>query len=468
MEDALKPVRLPEPETDLLNREQFSQILTDFIKNHTQGVMALNSPWGGGKTFFIEKMLIDKLKAADITYIKIDVFESDYYKDPFTVIAENLLYNLWKFEVIDKPRMEKLYNNFKTFSLTFGAGIKNNLPTILGAVIPKLDSLGGADIGKIIKIIAEEALNAEKKANSGLSNAQYDLMQWYDRHSDEIKVMKNLIETLKEAVASIKQTPLVVIIDELDRCRPDFSVELLEKIKHIFSVDGIIFLLATNPDQLEGAIKNIYGSEIDAREYLQKFFDIQFSLPAPSAKNGCWGFIEFYLKHLDIDYESYEIKYKESFMEICSRLSLHLRDIQKAFQVISIIGIGKFQFDISVVFYLVIAKIKNLAIYNIFINNDADEMCRILTTVPSSEMQEIINRSLFRTHCYFRCYLKMWTMKGQELKRHLNNDDDLTIYLKGMALHLTRGDAKKSTMIHLLKNLSERIDYVFEFTNIEQ
>ena len=74
------------------------------------------------------------------------------------------------------------------------------------------------------------------------------------------------------------------MIDELDRCRPSYAVELLEVAKHLFSVDHIVFVLAINRSQLSHSISGVYGADFDATDYLRRFFDIDFRLPEPDKK----------------------------------------------------------------------------------------------------------------------------------------------------------------------------------------
>ena len=76
-----------------------------------------------------------------------------------------------------------------------------------------------------------------------------------------------------------KDKPLVIIVDELDRCKPTFAVELIEVIKHLFSVPKVVFVLAMHKPQLEEAIKNVYGKDIDSQSYLQKFIHLECDLP---------------------------------------------------------------------------------------------------------------------------------------------------------------------------------------------
>ena len=65
------------------------------------------------------------------------------------------------------------------------------------------------------------------------------------------------------------------MIDELDRCNPHYSVLVLERIKHIFSVPGIVFILSVDKKQFGNAIRGYYGSDlIDANEYLRRFIDL--------------------------------------------------------------------------------------------------------------------------------------------------------------------------------------------------
>ena len=72
---------------------------------------------------------------------------------------------------------------------------------------------------------------------------------------------------------------MVIVIDELDRCRPTFAIDVLEVVKHMFSTDGIVFVLASNQTQLSHSIASVYGDRFDSLGYLKKFFGVTFRLP---------------------------------------------------------------------------------------------------------------------------------------------------------------------------------------------
>ena len=88
------------------------------------------------------------------------------------------------------------------------------------------------------------------------------------------------IKTLKSALLEIaSESPIVIFVDELDRCRPDFAISMMESIKHIFDVENVRFVLVTNSDQLRASINHCYGAAIEAQRYLDKFIGFSFALP---------------------------------------------------------------------------------------------------------------------------------------------------------------------------------------------
>ena len=105
------------------------------------------------------------------------------------------------------------------------------------------------------------------------------------RHSEARTSVKRFRKVIQDMAAALSEEngnrPLMVMIDELDRCRPSYAVELLEVAKHLFSVDHIVFVLAVNCDQLAHSVKALYGNDFDAEGYLRRFFDVDFQLPEP-------------------------------------------------------------------------------------------------------------------------------------------------------------------------------------------
>lgn len=72
---------------------------------------------------------------------------------------------------------------------------------------------------------------------------------------------------------------MFVFVDELDRFRPNFAIELLEGSKHLFGINGVCFVVATNMAQLSESAKAIYGANFDGYSYLKRFFNVEYALP---------------------------------------------------------------------------------------------------------------------------------------------------------------------------------------------
>ena len=99
---------------------------------------------------------------------------------------------------------------------------------------------------------------------------------------EKIQLAEDIQEKVKAIFSDIIDgcvDKLVIFIDELDRCRPNYALEMLERIKHYFDDDRIIFVISLNKEQLTHTITNYYGSGFDATRYLNKFFDLEMYLP---------------------------------------------------------------------------------------------------------------------------------------------------------------------------------------------
>ena len=139
----------------------------------------------------------------------------------------------------------------------------------------RLATAGILDVGQL----------AEKEIGQALASyAEYQL----SRYQDERESVEKFKTVLQEMAATLSKSrdgrPLVVVIDELDRCRPSYAIELLEVAKHLFTVDHIVFALAVNRAELAQSVRALYGASFDGEGYLRRFFDIDFRLPEADRK----------------------------------------------------------------------------------------------------------------------------------------------------------------------------------------
>lgn len=123
---------------------------------------------------------------------------------------------------------------------------------------------------------SKEILNDVCKSNTSISQTIID------RALEKIKITKKFKEVLEDFAEKVIQesgNPMLIFIDELDRCRPSYAIELLERVKHLFNVNGIKFVIVSATKELCESIRGIYGSGFNSESYLQRFFDQTFNIP---------------------------------------------------------------------------------------------------------------------------------------------------------------------------------------------
>ncbi|SOB60651.1 protein of unknown function [Pseudodesulfovibrio profundus] len=157
--------------------------------------------------------------------------------------------------------------------------------------------------------------------------------------------------------------PLIIFVDELDRCRPNYAVELLERIKHLFDVENIVFVLSVDLRQLKYAVESIYGSGLESEGYLRRFFDIVIDLPELSKKDYCSNLCEAYGLE-----ENTITPLLSSFNEI---YPISLRQIDRVFTLLKIqVGTTKWNNDYLINLYsYTILKVLDDDKYNLFSKN---------------------------------------------------------------------------------------------------
>lgn len=280
-------------------RERYGKFLISILTSETDGqVINLNGAWGTGKTEFLKRLYVS-LAEQGHPVIYIDAWESDFIKDPLTVICAEFLNQLGftfannnqdKFEEI-KDTLNELMGRIASISKILApvnAGYKafSNDPTLVEEIE-----------------FAETLLKISRidfKSKGGVVNNNSSLMEQMLGSQMELvegmKCIRKQITAISEILTEVYDlnSPIVVLIDELDRCRPDYAIKILEVVKHFFDVKGCNFLIATDTNSLQQSIKAVYGNGFNSENYLRRFFNQKITLQRPS--------IEDYIKNKNIDF----------------------------------------------------------------------------------------------------------------------------------------------------------------------
>jgi len=197
-------------ENDLLGRKDEIKNLTPIILNFDDPlVLALDSPWGAGKTTFV-KLWQAYLKKENKQAIYFNAWETDYAEDPLIVLVSEL--DKWLKASKDVSRIAK-----------WQRGIKNTLPGIAKRSV--VAAIKGATFGSL-----DMGAEYERTAAEFSGNIAGDLLEKFYKESKSIQQFTDIITEALDALPS-DQKNLVIFIDELDRCRPTYAIELLERIR---------------------------------------------------------------------------------------------------------------------------------------------------------------------------------------------------------------------------------------------
>lgn len=263
-----------------LERQQYAEVLTKIVELYSDGfVLAINNEWGTGKTTFV-KMWQQHLKNNDFKTVYFNAWENDFDNNPLVAIMSELK------SLINSKNKEV----FKSVISKGAVLAQNVLPAVIKAVAKKY-------------IDVDEVSDAMENVTKGATQIFEEEIKEYTNKK------KSIVDFRKELEKFIKKTdsskPLIFIIDELDRCRPDYAVDVLEQMKHFFSVPGIVFVLSIDKNHLASSVRGYYGSEnINTDEYLRRFIDLEYSIPLPSNKAFCNYLYEYYA--FDEFFSSYE------------------------------------------------------------------------------------------------------------------------------------------------------------------
>ena len=304
---APKPLDIKERDgfkgTDLFGYKGFGEQLARLVESlEGPSVIALDGPWGSGKTVFARQWA-GLLRRRGSAVIYFDAFATDSGEDPLADIASQLFAGAMgkTDEVTLQAFGDKTVRVIKSLAPT-GVGVA--LGSVTGGVI------GPGAVQAAAAAWSESgtaSTNADEQVSIAFRRRIEGALERKEAISDFRKALESLAEAMKKEALGNADTadttekdkdpslprPLVVIIDELDRCKPTYALDLLEKIKHVFDANNVCFVLVTNAAQLEKVVESQYGVT-DASAYLEKFFQERLVLPETKsqAKN------DRYIQHL--------------------------------------------------------------------------------------------------------------------------------------------------------------------------
>jgi len=321
-------------EHTLFGRKDFADSLTSLLRNVEENlVIFVNAPWGEGKTTFAKMWQAQLQRRDNHEVIYFDAYAADYFDDPFVSFSGEIL------EFADKhlPDGKKLKERreFKKTAVEVGKRLAG-LAVKVGIRAATLNTVDDKHMAEM-KEIGNEIV-------TGVSVISADIIEKrIEKYGEEKDALIEFKENLKKLAAKVREKqnfPLTIIVDELDRCRPDFALGLLERIKHLFDVEGIAFVLLVNRKQIESYIRTVYGN-VDAEAYLLKFGSLFIDLPNREPldryEKGRKEYCHTLISHYGFPEQTVDLQFLARSMGVfANHFDLTLREIEKAFSIAAI------------------------------------------------------------------------------------------------------------------------------------
>lgn len=342
--------------------------------------IAIDGKWGSGKTFFVlhVQMLmnsfnnsVESLSEEEKCEIK-NAFSKDIRGDKNRLLKPEVCvyYDAWSNDNDEDPILSLVYEIIKETAQYYPFKKGTDCMKTVSLIV---NFFTGKNVVGLVELMRERDPLSELKSNK------------------EIHV---LVKDFLDSLLYGQGNRLIIFIDELDRCRPEYAVRLLERIKHYFSNDRITFVFSLNISELQHTVKRYYGEGFDACRYLDRFFDYRIALP-PANMTG-------YYKEMGLDNLMYIYDYVcKSVIEYCN---FELREIEKYCRMTKIAGYKathstkshNFSSDKGIMFSLCIfipiiigLRMTDLSLYNEFIEGKN----------PKPLFDILGNREMIKSYC---------------------------------------------------------------------
>lgn len=277
--------------------------------------MVIDGGWGTGKTEFCQKLIrLMQQQHPDYRPVYIDAFRSDHSGEPLLALLAEIIKACTPEDTGEQPS-EQRKNITRKVAKAAGFVMKTVAKAAVGHVLKQNTD----DLAEGLQQIINDGQDADSLAETVTDAAATIASHTIDATveallKEQIEAEKNL-ETLKACLKELAaEKPIILFIDELDRCRPDYAVDMLEVIKHVFDVENAKVVLVTNTKQLRAAINHRYGVEVDAQKYLDKFLKYSFALP------------DKIVARFEEERKFVSIRYCQELIELNDKLSLLIKN----------------------------------------------------------------------------------------------------------------------------------------------
>lgn len=356
-------------ENKLGRNKHINNLINIFSSMPEPIVISIDGNWGTGKTVFLKQfdyLVNSGFEDAKEEFKNLSKLQSE---------TEVLYFNSWENDLHDNPLLTMLvllveeskkekevkqkYGEviFKTLKMATNIGIKY---TTAGAV--ELDDL--------------------KFEESKIDHLTESILSTNEVKSHITKFLDVLT----------KEKKMIIIVDELDRCKPTFAIELLEVVKHYFEHPNVSFIMCSNKAELSHTVENYYGQNFSGYEYLDRFIDFEYNLPEPKTSDymeNVLGCNNFQLKYYSVEVANF---FKLSLRQ-ANKYVVYMKMMWKSHRINNRHKVNN-ERHLIFAHYLIGLKIKSIKDYQDFINGEGYDQFRLFLKYSGKKFNSQIRNGI--------------------------------------------------------------------------
>ena len=299
---------------DILNRQPVVDQLIDLVHilaDRGKGcTFSLDGKWGSGKSFVL------------------DMFERQLslFQDPNAAGERYVIfhYNCWQYDFYEEPAIAivaAICNEISKYN-----SILPQLPQTIRTTLGTVGNIGKELLGSYLQtklgcnpmVLGEKFRHEQGELENEIADA----------HAfDTYYKFKEMLDLTKKQLATIaSDKPVILVVDELDRCMPDYAIKVLERLHHLFDEDSkVIVILAVDREQLDRTVHHIFGVGALDKEnqmcinYLKKFIRFSIPLDTGTISENFWERYSSVLSNYDVSDDKSEL-----YLELPSKLFFYL------------------------------------------------------------------------------------------------------------------------------------------------
>lgn len=257
--------------TDYLSRQPFIKLLKNIIENQSKNnngySIAIDGDWGSGKTWILDA-LESQLPNDEYLIFHYNAWENDFYEEPLVALLSVMLESLRQIKKVKE------------------IGSRAN---VVSSSILALSKIVGVITEKKLGVNLSDTFDAIKNTNAALHDAALT-----DEDFNTLLPLSNALKQVRKVLSELNSDfKIILVVDELDRCLPEYAIKVLERLHHVCNKMQVFQIISIDKFNLADSICKVFGKNflkttpehnimqfVDS--YLQKFIDI--SIPLSNGK----------------------------------------------------------------------------------------------------------------------------------------------------------------------------------------